>query len=441
MKQRDDKLIESLKERISGYEVPGAENGWESLSRRLDSEAAAAPAGAVSRGWKVKAGIAAAAAAALAAFVLLLPEKQEQSVNDVAVAADEPVVEAIEAPEYASVPSSTDANVAPAATDNAPVTAAPTSKEDIKPESVPAAAAEDAHPSAASADERAQEPAAEAGQVKSVSDKSFEELLAEAYPEEKSPESRKRGWNFTAGTSAIGAGAGEALTAARAMSRIEGIFVPQNFYSSAIAASDDFLSSAFADGITSTISGNPSSSALCNTVDLIQVKSGNLSSDFSSKAVTYTHRQPVRFSILLSREFGRRSAVESGLVYSILKSDYSDASAYSLPATRTLHYIGIPLNYRCDIVALPQFDAYMKVGAMAEKCIGGTNDIYRRPDTKTLYFSFNGAAGAEYLFSDRLGLFAEPGVSYYLHNDSYTISIYNDSPLSFSLNAGLRFRL
>lgn len=471
MKQNKDKWIDDLKEQISGYEVPGAGAGWDALSRKLDAGAAGKAAGGASagtaagRGWKVRAGIAAAAAAAVAAVVLLLPEKSEDS----AVAVNSPVTEVVDNA-AAEVPASEalsdapvlDAASAAAFAANAAVDAVPTASgaaaaaisgvvSDLQP------AAAGSAPSAAAGSEKAAD--APAGQsspitvekadaagtaartVKTVTDKSFEDLLAEAYPDEGVPEGRRHGWNITAGTSAVGAGAGEALVATRALSRIEGIFIPPLFYSFDLKSSPVYSEGMISSGVSSEMSGNPSSSATCNSVDMAQVKSGNVASEFSDKAVSYTHRQPVRISLFISREFGAASAVESGLVYSIHRTEYAFAASGTKSNVRTLHYLGIPLNLRWNIVARPQFDAYLKAGAMAEKCLGGTNDIYLRPDTRTLYLSLNGAAGAEYLISDHLGIFAEPGISYYLPNDSYTISIYNDNPLSFSLNAGVRFRL
>ena len=470
MKQNKDKWIDDLKKQISGYEVPGAGAGWDALSRKLDAGAAGKAAGGASaatgagRGWKVRTGIAAAAAAAVAAVVLLLPEKSEDS----AVAVNSPVTEVVDnadgevpateplpdAPVLDAASASAAAFAANAAVDAVPTASAAAISDavsDLQPASAGSA------PSAAAGSEKAAD--APAGQsspitvekadaagtaartVKTVSDKSFEDLLAEAYPDEDAPKERRRGWNITAGTSAVGAGAGEALVATRALSRIEGIFIPPLFYSFDLKSSPAFSELSFASGMSNEVSGSPSSSATCNSVDMVQVKSGNVASEFANKAVSYTHRQPVRISLFISREFGAASALESGLVYSIHRTEYAFAASGAASNVRTLHYLGIPLNYRWNMVARPRFDAYLKAGAMAEKCLGGTNDIYLKPDTKTVCLSLNGAAGAEYLVSDHLGIFAEPGVSYYLPNDSYTISIYNDNPLSFSLNAGVRFRL
>lgn len=452
MKQNKDKWIDDLKKQISGYEVPGAGAGWDALSRKLDAGAAGKAAGGASaatgagRGWKVRTGIAAAAAAAVAAVVLLLPEKSEDS----AVAVNSPVTEVVDnadgevpateplpdapAVETIAAPGSIAGSATAPAASGTAATATPVTDavSDLQP------ADDDGAPSSAAGSEKAD---GTAGTVKTVTDKSFEDLLAEAYPDEGVLEGRRHGWNITAGTSAVGAGAGEALVATRALSRIEGIFIPPLFYSFDLKSSPVYSEGMISSGVSSEMSGNPSSSATCNSVDMAQVKSGNVASEFSDKAVSYTHRQPVRISLFISREFGAASAVESGLVYSIHRTEYAFAASGTKSNVRTLHYLGIPLNLRWNIVARPQFDAYLKAGAMAEKCLGGTNDIYLRPDTRTLYLSLNGAAGAEYLISDHLGIFAEPGISYYLPNDSYTISIYNDNPLSFSLNAGVRFRL
>ena len=53
----------------------------------------------------------------------------------------------------------------------------------------------------------------------------------------------------------------------------------------------------------------------------------------------------------------------------------------------------------------------------------------------------NAAAGVQYNFSNLLGLYVEPGVSYYFDNGSSVSNIYKDKPFNFNLNLGLRFTI
>ena len=46
-----------------------------------------------------------------------------------------------------------------------------------------------------------------------------------------------------------------------------------------------------------------------------------------------------------------------------------------------------------------------------------------------------------YRFNDLVGIYLEPGVSYYFDNGSFVETVYRERPLNFSLGIGLRFNL
>jgi hypothetical protein len=47
--------------------------------------------------------------------------------------------------------------------------------------------------------------------------------------------------------------------------------------------------------------------------------------------------------------------------------------------------------------------------------------------------------GLGYQLSNTIGLYAEPGISYYFNNGSQLETIYKEDPLHFNLRLGLRF--
>lgn len=57
----------------------------------------------------------------------------------------------------------------------------------------------------------------------------------------------------------------------------------------------------------------------------------------------------------------------------------------------------------------------------------------------SLQWSVNVATGVQYNFSSLIGVYAEPGISYYFDNNSPVETIYKDKPLNFNLNVGVRF--
>ena len=56
-----------------------------------------------------------------------------------------------------------------------------------------------------------------------------------------------------------------------------------------------------------------------------------------------------------------------------------------------------------------------------------------------LQFSLSSTMGAEFNISRQFSLYAEPGLGYWFDNGSSISTYYQDKPLSFSLNLGIRF--
>lgn len=166
------------------------------------------------------------------------------------------------------------------------------------------------------------------------------------------------------------------------------------------------------------------------------------------------HHLPIRFGLTVAYPLSPRLSLESGLTYSRLRSDVDATEAnISFSGEQTLHYIGIPLNLKCRLASVNRFEIYASAGILAEKCVAGklsghkfindqagageSTDIHE----KRLQWSLNAAAGAQLSITPDLGIFIEPGISYYPDNGSDISSIYKDRPLNFNLNLGLRLTL
>ena len=168
----------------------------------------------------------------------------------------------------------------------------------------------------------------------------------------------------------------------------------------------------------------------------------------------YKHYMPIRAGIHLAYRFHSRLAVETGVVYSCLLSDYEDGSdSHYIAGRQTLHYIGVPLNLTCRIYSWRQLDIYGSVGGMAELCVGGTQRTDYVLNSKTeqstneritehpWQFSTTLSLGVQYNCLSWLGIYLEPGATYRFRDHSSLRSIYSQRPLDFSLNLGLRFSL
>lgn len=170
--------------------------------------------------------------------------------------------------------------------------------------------------------------------------------------------------------------------------------------------------------------------------------------------VKVKHRQPVRLGMSVRFKLLDRLGVETGMSYSYLSSDIASGDDEGgFRTEQKLHYVGIPLGVNYDIWKTDFLEVYASAGTMAEFCVSGRSSteyvsdqtIMKRTETDMKdsrpQWSVNAAAGVQYNFSNLLGLYVEPGVSYYFDNGSSVSNIYKDKPFNFNLNLGLRFTI
>ena len=143
------------------------------------------------------------------------------------------------------------------------------------------------------------------------------------------------------------------------------------------------------------------------------------------------HHQPLRVGLSVCYPLSDRWSVESGLTYTRLVSDITVIDAKTITTVQRLHYLGLPLNVCYQLWTIHRFGLYGFAGGTVEKALNTTH----------WQFSINGAAGLEYQLTNHLGLYAEPGVAYYLPNNSSLPTLYQDRPFNITLTLGLRFNL
>lgn len=168
----------------------------------------------------------------------------------------------------------------------------------------------------------------------------------------------------------------------------------------------------------------------------------------------YDHHLPIRIGLSVAYALTDRLSISSGLTYTRLSSDIKDASRESkYIGEQRLHYVGIPLNVSYKVASFRWLGLYGTAGVLAEKCVSGTTDEgYVENNTmkytntqdvssKPLQMSVNAGVGIQFDFIDNVGIYAEPGLSYYFDDGSALQTIYKEKPLNFNLNVGVRFRL
>lgn len=168
----------------------------------------------------------------------------------------------------------------------------------------------------------------------------------------------------------------------------------------------------------------------------------------------YDHHLPIRIGLSVAYALTDRLSISSGLTYTRLASDIKDASRESkYIGEQRLHYVGIPVNVSYKVASSRWISLYGTAGVLAEKCVSGTtdegyvvNNTVQQTNThdistKPLQMSVNAGVGIQFDFIDNVGIYAEPGLSYYFDDGSALQTIYKEKPLNFNLNVGVRFKL
>ena len=163
------------------------------------------------------------------------------------------------------------------------------------------------------------------------------------------------------------------------------------------------------------------------------------------------HHQPIRVGLSLRYAISPRWSLLTGINYSYLQSDFSSYNnRTSTDKKQKLHYIGIPVNLSYTLWQKKKFNLYLIAGAQAEKLVKGQTETTTTQhnqsttsNTETVHenklvFSTNTSLGVEYQLGNYIGLFAEPGVSYYFKNGSGIESSYTEKPFNFNFNLGVR---
>lgn len=196
-----------------------------------------------------------------------------------------------------------------------------------------------------------------------------------------------------------------------------------------------------------------SSPGVADTKDSPMLDMNTINRDIETKT-EYEHHLPIRIGLSVAYALTDRLSISSGLTYTRLSSDIKDASRESkYIGEQRLHYVGIPVNVSYKVASFRWLGLYGTAGVLAEKCVSGTTDEgYVENNTmkytntqdissKPLQMSVNAGVGIQFDFIDNVGIYAEPGLSYYFDDGSELQTIYKEKPLNFNLNVGVRFKL
>ena len=160
---------------------------------------------------------------------------------------------------------------------------------------------------------------------------------------------------------------------------------------------------------------------------------------------TKHHYHPMSFGLSVGYNLTPRLTLTTGMVYTYASSDFtSSAAGDDIIETQRLHYIGVPLNLKYNVWGNNAIHTYATAGCQADFNVSAkmqTGDITTDADKDRTQWSVGGAVGVQYNIIPRMGIYAEPGMRYYIDNKSSVETIFKEKKLNFNLQLGVRVEL
>ncbi len=186
-------------------------------------------------------------------------------------------------------------------------------------------------------------------------------------------------------------------------------------------------------------------------IDFAHVVGTNLDKKVESRV---RHKMPFQFGLSVSVPLTKRWSVRTGMTYTRLSTDIQAGSDVAYYVTQqSLHYVGVPLSASYTIYSSRFFNVYAAAGATLEKCVKAKrsttfdNTSSKRSTASESegfadglwQLSLNASAGIQFNFTPAIGLYFEPGVSYYVNDGSSLPNIRHEHPGNLNMQGGLRF--
>lgn len=418
MKQDKD-WIKAMRNALRDAELPPPAGGWERLQRELGGAApgpevsGTKPRGSVWRIYRPR--IAAAAAAvlilAVAGEFLLRPDKALENDGTVIASVAEDGATAV----AGEVSSAGRRSLLAAAAGQPAQTAA---LKDLRTDGEPAVRAGEV----AAAEVSGEAAKASSGEVAKAS--SGDTAKAEASGERVSKQASGRPATRSAAGAAGRAGFSDEPFVAYTKPHKKASF--SLFAGGGVAGGN---SEGLAPRMLNTSIKNDASSVIGNGNSLAPLRSSGYGES------SFRHHQPLSFGIAVRKEFAHGLSLESGVNYTLLRSDVR-MQYTSDDVAQKLHFIGVPLRFNWQFLERGRFSLYMGAGGMVEKCVSarlGSETV----DEPGVQWSALAAVGAQYRVGGMVGLYFEPEGSYYFTETGLRTSR-TDSPLTLTLRLGVR---
>lgn len=185
--------------------------------------------------------------------------------------------------------------------------------------------------------------------------------------------------------------------------------------------------------------------AINNTNNINNIKNGG-------KIVEHEyHDKPITFGLSMTKTINRKWNVETGLQYSLLKSEFIlGEDDYYVQKRQKIHYLGIPLRLSYKWFGANRWTAYTSAdiilniplsGKTDEQYVTGTVIPYSESwhFTPPFQWTVGTGVGLQYNFTNNWGVYLEPTFSWHIPNGSTTRTIWTEHPFTITVPFGIRF--
>ena len=163
------------------------------------------------------------------------------------------------------------------------------------------------------------------------------------------------------------------------------------------------------------------------------------------------HDKPITFGLSMTKTINRNWNMETGLQYSLLKSEFIlGEDDYYIQKRQKVQYLGIPLRLSYKWFGANRWTAYTSAGIILNIPLSGKTDEQYVTGTVTPYsnswhftppfqWTVGTGVGLQYNFADNWGVYLEPTFSWHIHNGSTTRTIWTEHPFTITVPFGIRF--
>lgn len=185
--------------------------------------------------------------------------------------------------------------------------------------------------------------------------------------------------------------------------------------------------------------------AINNTNNINNIKNGG-------KIVEHEyHDKPITFGLSMTKTINRKWNMETGLQYSLLKSEFIlGEDDYYVQKRQKVQYLGIPLRLSYKWFGANRWTAYTSAGIILNIPLSGKTDEQYVTGTVTPYsdswhftppfqWTVGTGVGLQYIFAKNWGVYLEPTFSWHIPNGSTTRTIWTEHPFTITVPFGIRF--